>query len=131
MENLSLKFNYFKKTMKLTNEKIAAMSGVPVATIERISSGRTKNPNLKTMKALAKVFECSLNDLINLTTTTKPYYLDDVTGQIAQTIQNDETLKTLFDTMSALNEQNKQVVTGFAERLKNMQLQDFANPKEG
>lgn len=129
MENLSLKFNYFKKTMKLTNEKIAAMSGIPVATIERISSGRTKNPNLKTMKALAKVFECSLNDLINLTTTTKPYYLDDVTGRIAQTIQDDETLKTLFNTMSELNEQNKQAVTGFAERLKNMQMQDFANPK--
>lgn len=127
MENLSLKLNFFKKKMKLTNEKIAHLADIPVATVERISSGRTKNPNLKTMKALAKVFDCSLDDLLNLTNTTKPYYLDEQTGKIAQTIQDDETLKTLFGTMLSLNEANRQAVTGLAERLKTMQENEFMN----
>ena len=125
MENLSLKLNFYKKKLKLTNEKIAHLADIPVATIERISSGRTKNPNLKTMKALAKVFDCSLDDLLNLTNTTKPYYLDETTGKIAQVIQDDETLKTLFETMLSLNNENRQAVTGLAERLKNIQENEF------
>lgn len=131
MENLSLKLNYFKKKLKLTNEKIASLGGIPVATVERISSGRTKNPNLKTLKALAGVFKCSLDDLMNLTETTKPYYLDEITGKIAQVIQNDETLKTLFDAMLILTNENQQVVTGLAERLKNIQEQELLTKRKG
>ena len=125
MENLSLKLNYFKKKLKLTNEKIATMANIPVATIERISSGRTQNPNLRTLKALANIFECSLDDLINLQDTTKAYYFDETTANIAQYIQGDDTLKTLFNTMQLLNEENKQAVTGFAIRMKTLQEQEI------
>jgi transcriptional regulator with XRE-family HTH domain len=125
MENLSLTFNFYKKKLKLTNEKIAQMADVPVQTIERISSGRTKNPNLKTLKALAGVFECSLDDLMNLRDTTRPYYFDEETAKIAQTIQGNETLKTLFGTMLLLTNENQQAVTGLAERLKNIQKQNI------
>ena len=125
MENLSLKLNYFKKKLKLTNEKIATMANIPVATIERISSGRTQNPNLRTLKALANIFECSLDDLINLQDKTKAYYFDETTAKIAQYIQNDDTLKTLFNTMQLLNEENKQAVTGFAIRMKTLQEQEI------
>lgn len=121
MENITLTFNFYKKKLKLTNEKIAQLSKVAVQTIERISSGRTINPNLKTLKALAAVFDCSLDDLMNLRVTTKPYYFDETTANIAQTIQNDETLKALFAAMLSLTKENQQAVTGLAERLKNMQ----------
>ncbi len=121
MENLSLTFNFYKKKLKLTNEKIAQMADIPVQTIERISSGRTKNPNLKTLKALSKVFDCSLDDLMNLRDTTRPYYFDEKTAKIAQIIQGDETLKTLFDTIQMLSNDNKQAVTGLAERLLTIQ----------
>ena len=124
MENLSLTFNFYKKKLKLTNEKIAQMADIPVQTVERISSGRTKNPNLKTLKALTVVFECSLDDLMNLRDTTRPYYFDEKTAQIAQTIQGSETLKTLFETMLLLSNENQQAITGFAERLKNIQEQN-------
>ncbi len=120
MENLSLKLNYFKKKLKLTNKKISEMANIPVATVERISSGRTQNPNLKTLKALANIFECSLDDLMNLRDTTKPYYFDEQTAKIAQNIQNDETLKTLFKFMSELSENDRQAVVGFAQRLNSI-----------
>ncbi len=121
MENLTLTFNFYKKKLKLTNEKIAELANVPVQTIERISCGRTANPKLKTLKALAAVFDCSLDDLMNLRDTTKPYYFDETTANIAQAIQNDETLKALFSAMLSLTNENQQAVTGLAERLKNMQ----------
>lgn len=127
MNNLSLKLSYFKKKLKLTNEQIAKHAGIPVATVERISSGRTVNPNLKTMKALAKVFDCSLDDLLNLKDTTRPYYLDETTAEIAQQIKDNETLKTLLKTMLILSNENQQAVTGLAERLKMLQEQELKN----
>lgn len=121
MENLTLTFNFYKKKLKLTNEKIAELAEVPVQTIERISSGRTANPKLSTLKSIAAVFDCSLDDLMNLRDTTKPYYFDETTAKIAQAIQGNETLKTLFDTMLFLSNDNQQAVTGLAERLKSLQ----------
>lgn len=124
MENLSLKLNYFKKKFKLTNEKIAQLAKIPVQTVERISSGRTVNPNLKTLKALAAVFECSLDDLLNLSDTTRPYYFDALTAEIALRIRDSETFKTLFKTMTFLTNESQQAVVGMAERLKKIQEQE-------
>lgn len=126
MENLSLKMNYFKKRLKLTNEKISRLAGVPVATVERISSGRTKNPNLKTLKALAKVFECTLDDLMNLKDTQRPYHLDEITAKMAETLTHNENLKTLFDLVMNLPDSDIQSVIGLAERLVSTKGEDYA-----
>lgn len=122
MENLSLKINYFKKKLKMTSEQVAQKAGIPVATIERIASGRTQNPNLKTLKALAAVFECSLDDLINLQDTTQPYYFDSTTAEYAQEIRKNEALQTLFKAAITLSSDNLQAVIGLAERLQKIQV---------
>ena len=127
MENLSLKLNYLKKKFKLTNEKIAKLADIPVATVERISSGRTQNPNLKTLKALANIFECGLDDLINVQDITKNGFIDETTQNIADAVQKDEDLKTLFSVVLTLYPDNKQAVIGLAQRLKSLQDNDFAN----
>ena len=125
MENLCLKVNYFKKKLKLTNMQISKLAKLPVATVERIASGRTKNPNLKTLKALAAVFDCSLDELMNLQDMTKPYYLDEQTAKIAQKIYNNESLKTLYNAVQTLSFENLQAVIGLAERLNKLQDQDL------
>lgn len=56
------KINQLKKQKKLTNEELAALSGVPKGTIDKITSGATKDPKLETLKALARVLGCSLAD---------------------------------------------------------------------
>ena len=126
MENLSLKLNYYKKRYKLTNEKVASLANIPVATVERISSGRTQNPNLKTLKALANIFECSLDDLINLRDASKPCYLDESTEKIVLLIQNDFTLKSLFNIVLHLSDDNRQTIIALAERLKSIQDKNFS-----
>lgn len=118
MENVSLKLNYFKKQMKLTNEKVAQLAGLPVATVERISSGRTKNPNLKTLKALSKVFDCSLDELINLKDTTQPYYLDAQTAEMAQELHDNPEMRILFDASKKLTPEEMQIVINVANGLK-------------
>lgn len=54
--------NQRKKMKKMTNEELAALSGVPKGTIDKITSGATKDPKLETLKALARVLGCSLSD---------------------------------------------------------------------
>ena len=45
-----------------TNEELSVLSGVPKGTIDKITSGATKDPKLETLKALARVLDCSLAD---------------------------------------------------------------------
>lgn len=117
MENLSLKMNYFKKKLKLTNEKIAELSGIPVATVERISSGRTKNPTLRTLKSLSKVFECTLDELISLTDAKTPVLLDAETVNLVEQYNKNNSIKRLFEIVSNMDDVDIQAVVGLAERL--------------
>jgi transcriptional regulator with XRE-family HTH domain len=117
MENLSLKMNYYKKKLKLTNEQIANLSGIPVQTVATISSGRTKNPSLRTLKSLSKVFNCTLDDLINLTDAKTPVLLDESTVSLVEKMSKSKTIKRLFEIVSNMNEMDIQAVVGLAERL--------------
>lgn len=56
------RFNQYKKEKGLTNAQLAAISGVPISTIEKISAGQTTNPKLDTVKALARALDKTLDD---------------------------------------------------------------------
>lgn len=51
-----------KKEKKLTTEELSTLSGVPIGTLNKILSGTTKDPKLETLKALARVLGCTLDD---------------------------------------------------------------------
>ena len=44
-----------KRELGYTNEKLSAISGVPVGTLQKIFSGLTKAPRMDTVRALEKV----------------------------------------------------------------------------
>lgn len=54
--------NELKKKKGLTSEQLSDKSGVPLGTLNKILNGTTKDPKLETLKALARVLECSLDD---------------------------------------------------------------------
>lgn len=54
--------NERKKALGLTNQMIADQTGITLSTLEKITSGVNANPKLSTMKAIAKVLECKLDD---------------------------------------------------------------------
>jgi len=60
------KISEYKKLLGLTNEELSKLSGVPKGTLDKILSGVTKDPKLGTLKALARVFNCTLDDFDDL-----------------------------------------------------------------
>lgn len=54
--------NELKKKKGFTSEHLSLESGVPLGTLNKILNGTTKDPKLETLKAIARVLECSLND---------------------------------------------------------------------
>jgi transcriptional regulator with XRE-family HTH domain len=54
--------NELRKKKNLTSEQLSSKSGVPLGTLNKILNGTTKDPKLETLKALARVLECSLDD---------------------------------------------------------------------
>lgn len=95
------KISEYKKLLGLTNEELSKLSGVPKGTLDKILSGVTKDPKLGTLKALARVFNCTLDDFDDLDN------LDNSTP-----LSNEEnTLLTNFSKLNDLgkNEANKRV----------------------
>ncbi len=53
------------KQKKMGNKALAESSGVPLGTLNKILYGETTNPSLDTMRAIASVLECSLDEFID------------------------------------------------------------------
>ena len=51
-----------KKKNGLTIDELSTLSGVPVGTLNKILSGQTRDPKLETLKAIARVLGCTLDD---------------------------------------------------------------------
>lgn len=67
-----------KKEKGLTNEELSKLSGIPKGTIDKILSGVTKDPKLETLKAIARVLGCTLDDFDDTSNAEKkePTYED-------------------------------------------------------
>ena len=59
--------NKLRKSKGMTSEQLSSKSGVPLGTLNKILSRVTKDPKLETLKALAKVLECRLDDFDEVT----------------------------------------------------------------
>ncbi|UYZ36759.1 helix-turn-helix transcriptional regulator [Clostridium beijerinckii] len=59
--------NVLKKEKALTTEQLSNESGVPIGTLNKILNGTTKDPKLETLKAIARVLNCSLDDFDDVT----------------------------------------------------------------
>lgn len=56
------KIKEYQSRMGLTTKQLAELSGVPKGTLDKILSGVTKDPKLDTLKAVARVLGCTLDD---------------------------------------------------------------------
>lgn len=55
--------NRLKRERGMTNEQLAACSGVTRSTLDKITAGINTNPTLETLKAICQALNCSLGDL--------------------------------------------------------------------
>ena len=97
------KISEYKKALNLTNEELANLSGVPKGTLDKILSGITKDPKLGTLKALAKVLNCTLDDF------------DDSTNIPNSKLSKDESV--LLDNYTKLNQLGKNKLLEYSNDL--------------
>ena len=57
------KINEVKKELGMTNIELAAKSGVPKSTIDKITAGATTNPKWLTVKAITHALGKRLDDM--------------------------------------------------------------------
>ena len=77
--------NRRKKELGIGNAELAAMSGVPKATIDKITSGATANPSLETMKSIAHALKRMVGHTKNM--DTFGVYGHEVDGEAEKTAQ--------------------------------------------
>ena len=72
------KIEEYKRRLGMTTAELAEKSGVPKGTLDKILSGVTKDPKLETLKAIARVLGCTLDDFDDepRSRTIEPSYAD-------------------------------------------------------
>lgn len=61
------KIEEYKRRLGMTTAALAEKSGIPKGTLDKILSGVTKDPKLETLKAIARVLGCTLDDFDDVT----------------------------------------------------------------
>ena len=52
------------KQKRIKNQELAALSGIPIGTLNKILYGETTDPGINTMYAIAKALNCKVDDFI-------------------------------------------------------------------
>lgn len=113
------KLNNLKLSKGLTNKKIAELSGVQIATVDKIFSGMSKNPTLETLTKIAFVLDCTIDDLIDYEIEPKSsYYLNKQTAKLAQEIFEDKKKRILMDAARNLTPEALDAMIVVANQIK-------------
>ena len=60
--SIGTKISEIRKSKKMKIETLSQKSGFPISTLKKILSGATKDPQIDTIKAIARALECTLED---------------------------------------------------------------------
>ncbi len=119
MDTLSKeKLNSYKEKKGLSNRKISDLTGLPISTIDKIFSGSNKNPTLDTLKKIADLFDCSIDDfIIYEREPLSDSYVDAEVMKIARILQKNSKLKELMIIAKDLSTEDIKLITAIAKRL--------------
>lgn len=121
MSKLSVqKLNDYKKSKNLTNKRIAELTNISIATIDRLFSGANTNPNINLLKSLAIIFDCTIDDFMEYDSNSPlaNYYEDKQTAKLAQELHDNPNYRMLFDATKDLSPDDLRAVIDIANRIK-------------
>ncbi len=121
MSNLSVeKLNDYKRIKNLTNKKIAELTGISIATIDRLFSGANTNPNINLLRSLSKIFECTIDDFMEYDENSPlaDYYENKETARLAQEIHDNPEYRILLDATRNLTPEQLQAIINIANMIK-------------
>jgi transcriptional regulator with XRE-family HTH domain len=103
--------NGYKKT------DVARMSGIPYTTIDGLFKKGDENTKLSTLKKLAKLIGCSLDELTG-SNNDYGYYSNPETAALAQQIHDNPDLRILMDASKDLAPEDVKFVADLVSRMK-------------
>lgn len=98
--------------------EIARLSGIPYTTIDGLFKKGDENTKLSTLKKLAKLIGCTLDELTDNDTFQNSYYTNPETAILAQQIHDDPNLRILLDASKDLEPEDIKVVVDLVKRMK-------------
>ena len=116
MKNIDIeKLNDLKNSNNLTNKQIAQKANIAESVVGKIFAGINDNPTLDTLKKLADVLDCIVDDFL---VQEKEYYSDRRTVELAEEIFEKPKLKMLLDASRDLNVSDLNAVIEIVNRIK-------------
>lgn len=112
------KLNELKRSKNYTAAEIAKRTGLPKSTIDKIFGGFNKNPTLDSMKRIAEVLDCGIDDfLVYENEPSSPFYVDRVVNKISVAFSENPSLKLLFDIVKKLDSDDVEILITMAKRM--------------
>lgn len=112
------KLNELKRSKNYTAAEIAKRTGLPKSTIDKIFGGFNKNPTLDSMKRIAEVLDCGIDDfLVYENEPSSPFYVDRVVNKISIAFAENPNLKLLFDIVKKLDSNDVEILITMAKRM--------------
>lgn len=111
------KLNSLKEAKGLTIREISDLSGVPESSLSKIFAGLNDNPTVDTLKKIAKVLNCIVDDFL-VPDDEKTYYSDRQTAQLAQEMFDNPELRVLMDASKLLDVSDLNAVIEIVKRIK-------------
>ena len=68
------RINIRKKHLGITSDELAARSGIPLGTINKVMNGQTADPRLSTIRRIARTLHCSIDYLVGF--SDSPFMVD-------------------------------------------------------
>lgn len=121
MTELSVeKLNKYKKEKCYTNKKISELTGIPIATIDRLFAGKNLNPTVTILQKIAKIFECTVDDFMyyDENSPLANYYENKMTAKLAQELHDNPEYRVLLDASRDLKPDDLKAVIDIVNRIK-------------
>lgn len=112
------KLNELKRSKNYTAAEIAKRTGLPKSTIDKIFGGFNKNPTLDSMRKIAEVLDCGIDDfLVYENEPSSPFYVDRVATKMSASFSENPNLKLLFEISKKLPQDDIDLLISVAKRL--------------
>lgn len=113
LSSCQLVINNIKNKYDLTNIDISIKTGVSKATIDKITSGQTKNVQDKTLEKLRKVFK-EFNEIAQ---PLNKIYVDETTKKVVEAIERKPELKKVCAMTCALKSSDLKAISRILEKM--------------
>ena len=114
--SVSEKLQKFMDENGYSKADVSRLSGIPYTTIDGIFKKGDENTKLSTLKKLAKLMGCSLDELAD--NLDQSYFSDPETAKVAQAIYDNPELGYLFDAAKDASPEDLRMATEILQKFK-------------